>query len=363
MARQEQSLNHSQEKLWTSARRFVGTFVQESRQGTLIGEAVRDLVVFELGRQGVDTNSPELATDWDTFEKALLLPRPRRRAAIAAYATLTGKDFQAVNQQQGMLPAKAFWMLGTMHDDLLDVLDKDVLAKMSEQERMATLHGTLFGEGREFQRATQAAIMTEISTNPAYGQAKVQYLQGRMNRWFDFLLTQESEVYTRPDADYTFTYCRDYRERQNGEAGRVVVAFLNGAKCLDPEQQRFEDIVPVLSYRTQIMDDIGDLTEDLEMRRPSYMVGALRDHPDEFARVQQVIDEKKIKKFSPHKVKKYAPKSYNVVKDTFLEYGEDLVKEHGLTGEVLDKSIRAAFHAIPVARDIMHRVNPRYSYF
>ncbi|HSW88526.1 MAG TPA: hypothetical protein VLG12_05180 [Candidatus Saccharimonadales bacterium] len=353
----------SQDRKLPAARRFLGTFGHEIAQGMNVNQTVRERVVFELGKQGNDIDRPELSADWDAFEKILFRFRPRLISAISAYSLLSGKNFEDIKRQQGMLPSKAFWMLGSIQDNLLDGLDKERLAEMSEQDRFTTLYGAIFGQGREFQQATHSAIVDEIETNSVYGVAEVEYLHGRMEEWFDFLLHQESDAYERPEEDYTFAFCKDYREKQNAVAGRVVVAFLNGKDCLDPELQQLETTVPYLSYRTQIIDDIGDIAEDIELRRPSFMVGALRDNPDELERIKEVIKRKNIRKFTPHKVKKYAPKSYEVVKEAYVQYGEAITQRHGGRGEVLDRAGRIAFHTFPVMRDVMYGVNERYSYF
>ncbi len=346
-----------------STRRFVRTFVKEASRGMDINTAVRERVVSELGRRDVDIADPAMATDWDAFEKILFRPRPRLISAISAYSLLTGKDFEDITQQEGMIPAKAFWMLGTIQDNLLDGLDKTKVAAMSEDERMAALHDSIFGKGREFQQATHAVISSELEANPAYGQAQIDYLLGGMSQWFDFLLRQESEVYRTPEENYSFEFCKNYREQQNAVAGRVVVSFLNGQNCLDPELQKYEQIIPILSYRTQIMDDIGDVVEDMEMKRPSYVIGALREFPDEFEAVKKISAQKGIKKFTPHKLKKYAPQSYKLVKATFTAYGEELSQTYGVKGAILDKAGRLAYHTFPVMRDLMYKVNERYTYF
>jgi hypothetical protein len=351
------------EGYFASTRRFMGTLRREARHGMQVNRTVREKVIIELGSRNIDIADPAIASDWDAFEQVLFRPRPRLVSAIAAYSLLTGRSFADIQQQNGMVAAKAFWMLGTIQDNLIDRLDKEKTAVMSEKERRQALYDSIFGKGREFQQATYAAILCEIATNPAYGPEHMSYLSARMDEWFDFLVTQESGVYNTPEENYTFPLCVNYRQLQNAVAGRVVVSFLNGQACLDPKLQHYEQIIPILSYRTQIMDDIGDVVEDMEMSRPSYVIGALREYPDEFETVKNIAAQKGIRKFTPHKLKKYAPQSYKLVKDTFTAYGDDLAQKYGVNGKILDKAGKAAYHTFPALRDVMYRINERYSYF
>jgi hypothetical protein len=137
---------------------------------------------------------------------------------------------------------------------------------------------------------------------------------------------------------------------------------LNGAQCLDPRSQALERTVPKLSFRTQVIDDIADIPEDLSNERPSYAVGALVEHPEELQAILSYIQAHSVSKVTPALFERLAPISSKQVKTQFDAYGKELEQE-GVTGSMLASMGNTIFKYFPTFRNAMYRINPKYANF
>lgn len=346
-----------------TASMFVRALISESRQGMAQNDKIRVSIVNELKRQDVDINSLQLEKAWELFDKKLLRPRPRLLGAIGAYAMLTDQKYQAVVEQGGMNTFKSLWALAAIQDDLIDDLDRQQVSSMDERGKEQELRNSIFGKDKVFYRSAYKVIINELRSDSRYGPAELRYITANMAYWFRFLIKQESEVFSTSPQDHTFDFSRKYREEQDYTIARVLTICLNGVHCLDPKYQEYEGLLPFLSYRSQIIDDIADTPEDLTAGRPSYTVGALHSHPEELKAIETMVNLGNIQKMTPQHLKKVAPRSYALVRNAYDEYGEWLVEKYGVPGQILDFAGRVAYWAFPIMRDIMHRVNDRYANF
>ena len=162
---------------------------------------------------------------------------------------------------------------------------------------------------------------------------------------------------------YTFDYCVKYREDQNRKIGSLLVALLNGNRVEDDRLKKLEEIVPRLSFRMQVIDDIGDLEEDLRARRPSYAVGALQEHPEEMERIMKLTTVGKVKKVTPSMLEIHAPKSYILLINQYKKYGKEL-EDEGVNGKFLKDLGDLMFSQFPKARDFIYNyINKKWANF
>lgn len=343
---------------------FAQAFAEESWRGIGFNRAVRKRVVAELRRRGVDVRSAELATAWREFDKQLLRPRPRLLAFVSAYAMLTSQPYQAIVDQGGMLLFRTFWGLAAIQDDLIDDIPTHAIAALpDQQQRIRGLYGAIFGPDRVFYRAAYRTIIDEMERVRPVGAAEQHYLKTKLADWYRFLTKQEAEVVATDPRHFSFDFCRSYREQQDRRVTGMLAACLNGAACLDPAYQQLESVMPWLAYRSQMIDDLADTTEDLAAGRPSYAVGAINEYPAERRAVDRLLVERNVAKVPPRVLKSVAPRSHQLLKNTFAGYGQALVEREGFRGRVLDAAGWGTFHAFPVIRDVMYQINPRYANF
>lgn len=127
--------------------------------------------------------------------------------------------------------------------------------------------------------------------------------------------------------------------------------------------QYLEYVIPMLSFRTQIVDDISDIPEDLRMGRPSYCVGALVDYPDELTYMRAYLSKhREVSKIKPREFKRIAPKSYALIVETYRQYGENLCglgQSMAFLCEVGDM----LFNWFPMIQGVLCKINPQAANF
>lgn len=296
--------------------------------------------------------------DWEMFSQKLLRFRPRLIGAFGAYAALSNRSFSEVELQGGMPLFRMLWFLGSAQDDLIDdrVSEEGAAAPDAKQ-----LRRTIFGPERVFYQAAFTVIGSELARS-FMGAEQKRYIKVKLSEWFRFLVHQEAAMMQKRLPELTFTECVRYREEQNQKIGEALVACLNGAQCLNPRLQALERTVPRLSFRTQVIDDIADIPEDLDNERPSYAVGALVDHPEDLQAIHAYIHTHAVGKITPTLFKRIAPTSSKQVKKQFDAYGTELEQE-GVTGSMLAGMGNATFKYFPTFRNVMYRINPEYGNF
>jgi len=150
-----------------------------------------------------------------------------------------------------------------------------------------------------------------------------------------------------------FKRCVEYREQQNQKIGELLVMLLNGNSLNDIYLQSVAQILPRLSFRTQIIDDIADLGEDLLAKRPSFAVGALLDNPKEFEKVSEYIEQTPNTKLKPKILHELAPDTYKEIRQKFDTYGREL-DALGSEARMLRRIGDKMFDYFPVFRDIVY---------
>jgi hypothetical protein len=337
----------------------VGTLIGERSIGRSVKQQLTQELVSMIGDNSKyhDANNP---TDLDKVNSKLLHFRPRMAGAILTYSQLTNKSYKEVVGQQGFDSFYLFWALGAIQDDFIDDIPKLLPGEMDLQSRKALIGKAIFGDDRRFYRAAYHQLHDHID-HSGFGEEQTDYVHGQVHDWYKFIVHQEAEVLETPFQAMDFEYCKDYRESQNAHAGKVLVAMLNGTNCLAPELQAVEPMVSKFSFLSQTMDDIADTAEDLTAERPSYAVGALIEHPDELARMQDFVAGKAKIKVSPGQFKQTAPESYDLLRETYSQYCKELRTLKGGRGIV--SLARGGFYFFPHFRDFMYKVNPQLANF
>ncbi len=296
-----------------------------------------------------------------TFDNKLNKWRPRFLGSLAAYFMLSGLTAKEVKANGGLELYRLLWFMGSAQDDLIDELtvEQSDGSKVNRQKILQTI----FGEDRQFYQATYK-IMLEYLENLKLDNESKTILKRRLWDWYLFLASQEQAVLRADFNDFNFEYCIKYRETQNEKIASLLIAFLNGNAVKDAKLIGLESVIPRLSFRTQIIDDIADIQEDFENKRPSYAVGAIKQFPEEEAGVLAYLNlnrGKKIK-FTNVLFKKLAPQACELVTAKFTEYGKEL-ELLGVSGNFLKRLGDFMFKMFPIARDVIHKINPDYSNF
>ncbi|GIW59343.1 MAG: hypothetical protein KatS3mg087_0409 [Patescibacteria group bacterium] len=352
----------------SSAIWFTRAYVSEVRHGGRVNRIISRRIRDEVNRKGMgeDNSSSKrrcaTAEDWEMFEKKIVRPRPRLFGAVAAYSLLSGLPHEDIVRNGGSEIFRLLWFLGSSQDDLIDEIPKIEIEGMNKVQRKARIRRAVFGNERTFYQCSYAVIIQTLSQSGIPEEGKV-YLKRKFAEWYRFLTEQEADVLGTDLPMMSYKYCKNYREQQNGQIGSVLVACLNGMRCLDPGLQELERDVPLLSFRTQIVDDIADTVEDLSMGRPSYVVGALVDNPNDMARVLEFIRSRpEVAKFTPKLLRTLAPRSFDTVKGDYDGYANELMR-HGKRGKFLVGLGDPLFYLFPAYRDLMYRINPNYANF
>lgn len=312
----------------------------------------------ELLKCGADPADARFASDRTMFDGKVLCFRPRMVGAVAAYVAASGRSRRDVVRNGGMDAFRMLWFLAAAQDDLIDVAYP---ASTAEAPDARSLRDEIFGTRRLFYRAAFRIVARDIAALRALPETK-RYLRRKLRSWYRFLVQQEAEMYASGFETFSFSVCVRYREQQNAMIGGVLVALLNGAESLDPDLCRLEAYLPIASFRTQIIDYIADIAEDLRARRPSYCIGALNEYPDEMARMEEFVRIHAIAKVRPWLFKRIAPRSYERVLLRYEAYGISLRRAVPY-GAILDSVGRLLFHVFPAFRDAAFRLNPRLANF
>lgn len=344
--------------------RAMSLFLDGIASGLLKGGAINgrlsDELKSELERRAQKPSSADAKKeDWEMYTNKLLRFRPRLIGSLGAYAALGNVTAGQVEGRGGMEMFRMMWFLGSSQDDLIDTYKNPDLT--DQKEIAKELRKVIFGPERVFYQAAFTVIGNELKESDFEPEAKT-YLRQKFADWYRFLVHQEAEVMTRPFSEMNFAYGTQYREEQNQKIGEVLVACLNGKECLNPKLQDLEDIIPKLSFRTQIIDDIADIPEDLESERPSYATGALNDNQDELALMREYLQAHEIAKMTPELFRNIAPKSAGLVEQQYKKYGDELAQK-GVAGKMLASIGSAMFTLYPKFRDTMYKINPAYSNF
>lgn len=307
-------------------------------------------------KRAPERNIADQKEQWEMFAQKLLRFRPRLIGAFGAYAALSGRTFAEVEEQGGMPLFRMLWFIGSAQDDLIDSCAGRETTPDAKQLRRA-----IFGPEQIFYQAAFTVIGRELD-RVSMTAAQRRYIKTRLSAWFRFLVYQEADIMRKKLRELTFDACVRYREDQNQKIGEALVACLNGSRCLDPRFRALEQTVPKLSFRTQIIDDIADIPEDLDGERPSYAIGALVDHPRELETLTMRLHAHAVSKVTPALFKQLAPESSARVRAQFDAYGAAL-KEEGVTGAVLANMGDVMFKYFPVFRDAMYKINPKHANF
>ena len=94
----------------------------------------------------------------------------------------------------------------------------------------------------------------------------------------------------------------------------MLTTILRGKEYKSQWAKEITRLLPIFSFTTKIMDDIADLNEDIQCKRPSYAVGAIRENPDEFKCMKEFLDNNpSVAKITPEMFKKLCPNSFSKV--------------------------------------------------
>lgn len=333
---------------------IIGTTIGER----IVGKRNKELLLRDLTQVVSDrfsSSKEDNAEGEERFREKLLEFRLRMIGALSLYSIFSKTSYEdLVKEKSRMASFYLFWFLGATQDDIIDgraSWEKSVVSP-------ADVRGRIFGEKRMFYRGSLNALERKIQGS-SLGDHEKTYLKTKLAGWYRFLARQESGVISEPFDNFTLEYSKKYREDQNRQAGSVSVALLNWNMALDPKFSFLEDLIPGFSFLTQMIDDIGDTPEDILAKKPSYSVGALIDHQDEFNRFNLEIVKRGIKKIRPNVLKVLAPKSYQQLEELFDEYTTQLVDKTGFDGKVLTDGVRIIYKYFPYVRDFMHRINPK----
>ena len=208
-----------------------------------------------------------------------------------------------------------------------------------------------------------ALLNDKINSSKELKPDDKSYLFGIVASWFDLLKAQEDELSCMTEEDLSFEYCKKHREEQNMMAGRVICAFLNWEDCRTEEGQYVEKALPQFSYMSQLIDDIGDLPEDLGASRPSFVVGALNENPDEKIKISNFIKIEDIRKLSYDVLKIEAPKTTELLDALFNNYRREAAKLGGLDTEVILGIAKLMYFKYSKMKKIIQKINPAWSTF
>ncbi len=272
--------------------------------------------------------------------------------AVACYSILSGRSYQEIDPE-ALDSFKLFWFLGDSQDDTIDFPDS--------QARGGKVVDEIFRGNGLGHRKILSLINKKIQDSPGLGQNERHYLRVRIKSWYDFIRQQEINLEQLPKGRQGLEFCRSYRESQNMAAGSVLTAILNWSECNDPELRKLEVIVPKFSFLSQIIDDIGDLPEDIEAQRPSYALGALRDHPNEFSRVLEEIQSDRIQKFSYRQLRELAPLSRTDLESLFILYENELINIAGGRVGVFIKLAQQFYWHFSGTRDLLYKISPSWA--
>ncbi len=312
----------------------------------------------ELLKRGANPHDTCFAPDRVMFDGKVLCFRPRMVGAVAAYIAASGRSRSDIIRNGGMDAFRMLWFLAAAQDDLIDAADQAPAAGSLDSRYLMKV---IFGKHRTFYRAAFRVVSSDINRLQASSETKT-YLRKKVRSWYRFLVNQEAEMYASGFEKLSFSVCAKYREQQNSMIGGTLVALLNGAECLVSDLRRLEEYLPIASFRTQIIDDVADIAEDLRMRRPSYCMGALNEYPVEMARMRHVVEVRAIAKVRPWLFKRIAPRSYALVRKQYAAYGVRL-RDAPPHGVILDSVGNVLFHVFPSFRDVMYRLSPRLANF
>jgi hypothetical protein len=302
--------------------------------------------------------------DQELLAKKLLRFRPRLVGAVGAYSHLTGQRYNQIVGQGGLENFYLFWALGSIQDDFIDGLPKQLPAEGEDpgeahDRRRALVAQSIFGDDRRFYRAAHHMLRARIKGSDL-GEHQTNYALDKVTDWYQFLIDQEAHVLATPFDELDFETSRTYREDQNRRAGTTLVALLNGRNNLDPRYRAVEDPVAEFSFMTQIIDDIADTAEDLSARRPSYAVGALVDNPRDMARMEAYMAANPNAKITPGQFKLVAPEAYDQVYGAFTDYADSLRTSASKGIATLGTRM---FRYFPHIRNALFRIDPKYANF
>lgn len=232
----------------------------------------------------------------EMFATKMIRVRPRFIGAFASYSVLSGLSNTEVLDNHGAALFRLMWFLGSAQDDYIDEIPRDKINQHINPSKL--IKQSIFGKEMEFYNACYKVLGDYIEELDV-SRDKKHMIKVRIKKWYDFLVHQEVEIMGLDFAKYNFENCVKYREDQNFTVGSLLVMLLNGNSVDNSRLQRLETVIPKLSFRMQIVDDIGDLKEDIEAQRPSYAVGALMEHPNEFKAVEALIQKGVIVKVTP----------------------------------------------------------------
>ncbi len=336
---------NSDQRRRSVGRAMLSALYGERTHGKQLKDTLRDdLLNFISANERYTDKSQE--EDSDLLTQKLLRFRPRLVGAVGTYAHLTGNSYDQLVQQDGLENFYLFWALGSIQDDFI--------------ERRSLVGRSIFGDNRRFYRAAHHLLRQNIKAS-SVTEAHRDYGLEKISDWYRFLVDQEARVLNMSFEDLTFDFCRTYREDQNMLAGSTLVALLNGNNSLDPTYQKIEPLVAKFSFLTQIIDDIADTVEDLAAERPSYVVGALVDVPDELNAMRTYVARNPTTKLTPIRFQRIAPLAYDTVVSTFGKYSNELEVESGSKG--ITRLGGVMFRYFPPIRDILYKVNPKYANF
>lgn len=291
------------------------------------------------------------------FMNKLVEIRPRMVGALSVYSALSGIPYFEIAKNKGIECFYIFWRMADGQDDLIDA------PKRHNQNGQRPFKEKLFKyEGGEFFRGAIHLLEKKI-TEGKMGEMEKRYLKEKVSGWYRFLSDQEQRIQSEDFSSFDFNYYRKYREEQNQTAGEVLVALLNWDKCLDPNFQKLETIIPKFSFTTQMVDDIADTVEDVEAQRPSFAIGALTNNPEEFEKFLTEVRKRGIKKVHPSLLRKFAPQSYRLLREQFREYCLFLETHSGRKGRGFSIIANSVFLYFPSVRDFLFKLNPKIANF
>ncbi len=319
-----------------------------------------DKLSLELDRRQARDELPPREVDLQLLHNKFMRFRPRLIGAVGAYCLLSGQHHPDVVQNGGLDLFRTMWYLGATQDDLIDEIPSQNGIERRHVE--LRIRDAMFGTDRTIYRAALRVFSDDLSRSDFPPEAQ-QYLRRKVRDWYRFLVEQEAKVLTMHSSELGYWECRRYREEQNMRVAKLLTACLNGRRCHEPEMQVLETLVPMLSFRTQIIDDVADVFEDLAMGRPSFCMGALNDNPHELHNVREFARKNpRVKKMQVQLFRKLAPKSASLIESTYDQYGADLRTRSepfvllATVGDML-------YRWFPTFRDAIYRLQPRWANF
>lgn len=307
----------------------------------------------------IEATLPEIKVDPGTVWRAAISERfcdflPRTLASVTTYCLITDKRYSQLSGE-GRDASRLFWQVGHKQDDIID--DPSRIAGGDK-----ILREVFNGEGIGH-RKTLALLYKKIDGSPELKAGDKHYLRLRIKSWFDFLDVQEKGLTGVPESQFGFGFCRRYREEQNMMAGRAVCALLNWSDCQTPVGLHAEITLPKFSYMSQIIDDVGDLPEDMAARRPSFAIGVLNENPQEKVNLVDTIREHNVKKMTYKLLKDVAPESTMLLDELFEGYRAGALEMGGeRVGLILDIA-KMAYSNYSKLRDVIYKIDPAWATF